>query len=1003
MSRIQKTFLGVVIAIMAAFPLASRWMETVDRPLATEDEAAWIFYTHYYNLAFDQKDVWNDDWQDDLAFHHPPLVRFVFGTALAREGLQWRSSDDFRWWQARDLDYATDFREAFWDGMRERVPPLALFWTRTISTLCAVLVIAGIYLLGREINVATGATAALIAAWNPMLRQTASIGEAETLLLFFLVAAAWLTIRLCKMLVDDSTHPRVRDCFTIAWGIVAALAFSTKINGLLAWIFGAACVGWLVWRALDERARRDRLVLLVCATGLLITLTILVNPTLYRHPVGNLARYFTFRLEQMELQREAGFWNVFDSSFTRLAHFIKHLFLQQDVFFTAVKLPLGMLWFCAGLFSLGGGMATAWRELKLTPPLWVLGGLALTGAACWMAFFVPWPRYLVPLLPWVAIVEAAGAIWLVELSLKNQWRPATKPLVASLFLTGFVTMFCASRIFPPPTSYSREEKDFRVLMNTVKRHPHNKTMRAELAIVYRQLADVERHQGNTEKTAEYTQLAEAEWAEIAKPVSNEEFPPFTRERDEFFRRAIAHFPDDPRIRIIAERFWAHYGRSSPEATIEVGFGAREIAPEVGSDKRVWLAGYGMGRRATGIHDPLMARATVLRSGGQKIALISLDLVGFFENDTRRVRDALKDYAAIVIASTHNHEGPDTMGLWGGTPFTSGVDPEYNTLVRASCIAAVRDAEKNMKPSVASLGKVDASDLMNDSRQPVVKMGELTVLHISDSQAPGSKTLGLVVFWHNHPEFLGARNTLVSADFVGAALKKLSEKYGCPVNYFNGAVGGLMSPRHKSGNDFAALDEYANDVLAKIELARSCAQPVRLAPFSTRAADVFIPLQNQLYVAGYLGGILPREVFDEKYRLLDKDAASKFAVEGKTLYIRTSVGLWQLGDARVVLVPGEIYPELVIGGIQTPQDPAADIPGAPVEPPIFDPPGAGQPQLIIGLANDEIGYIIPQSQWDSKPPFAYGRRSAQYGEINSCGPEVAPRIAAALQELKTKTK
>jgi hypothetical protein len=52
-------------------------------------------------------------------------------------------------------------------------------------------------------------------------------------------------------------------------------------------------------------------------------------------------------------------------------------------------------------------------------------------------------------------------------------------------------------------------------------------------------------------------------------------------------------------------------------------------------------------------------------------------------------------------------------------------------------------------------------------------------------------------------------------------------------------------------------------------------------------------------------------------------------------------------------------------------------------------------MLLGLANDEIGYIIPKRQWDQAPPFAYGRAKDQYGEINSCGPEVAPILMRAL--------
>jgi len=29
---------------------------------------------------------------------------------------------------------------------------------------------------------------------------------------------------------------------------------------------------------------------------------------------------------------------------------------------------------------------------------------------------------------------------------------------------------------------------------------------------------------------------------------------------------------------------------------------------------------------------------------------------------------------------------------------------------------------------------------------------------------------------------------------------------------------------------------------------------------------------------------------------------------------------------------------------------------------------GQMNMLLGLANDQIGYIIPKSQWDEKAPF-----------------------------------
>ncbi len=89
-------------------------------------------------------------------------------------------------------------------------------------------------------------------------------------------------------------------------------------------------------------------------------------------------------------------------------------------------------------------------------------------------------------------------------------------------------------------------------------------------------------------------------------------------------------------------------------------------------------------------------------------------------------------------------------------------------------------------------------------------------------------------------------------------------------------------------------------------------------------------------------------------------------------------------------------------MQDPPDPGADFPDAPIEPAIYK-QLAGPHRMIVGLANDEIGYIIPKRQWDVKPPFCYGRKSAQYGEINSVGPETAPILCNAFRELVKNKK
>ena len=58
------------------------------------------------------------------------------------------------------------------------------------------------------------------------------------------------------------------------------------------------------------------------------------------------------------------------------------------------------------------------------------------------------------------------------------------------------------------------------------------------------------------------------------------------------------------------------------------------------------------------------------------------------------------------------------------------------------------------------------------------------------------------------------------------------------------------------------------------------------------------------------------------------------------------------------------------------------------------------KFLAGLANDEIGYIIPKSEWDDAAPWLYGAAERHYGEINSLGPETAPVIHGALKDLWT---
>jgi hypothetical protein len=444
------------------------------------------------------------------------------------------------------------------------------------------------------------------------------------------------------------------------------------------------------------------------------------------------------------------------------------------------------------------------------------------------------------------------------------------------------------------------------------------------------------------------------------------------------------------------------GMPSPQAgDVEVGFGKADITPDL-ARHAVWIAGYGNNRRATGVHDSLWARAVVLREGASKLALVSVDLVGLQRQDVMQVRDRLPGYVHVLVAGTHNHEGPDVIGLWGPSQRESGVDPAYVELVVERIVEAVQAAESTLTPARAEYGTAEAPELLYDSRLPIVKD---PILRTVTFTAADGRTLGLVLQFSNHPESLGPENPLVTADFPHYTIKALEARYGAPVAYFTGAVGGLMThPAEFAAPDgtvleagtFAYAEAYGEAVARAFDKALAAAEPVRLSPLAASAAPVFVPLANPGYRQVRALGVLTRQAFAWIGRA-DSSGASlpDSQVEGDIAFA-TEVAYVRAGELHIAGIPGELYPELVYGEYQSPVEPNTDFPDAPTEPPVMA-TLPGEKVLIFGLANDEVGYIIPKRQWDDVAPFAYGRSEKQYGEVNSVGPEVAPILMQALKQ------
>ncbi|MBT4635713.1 MAG: hypothetical protein HOB99_03820 [Candidatus Marinimicrobia bacterium] len=420
---------------------------------------------------------------------------------------------------------------------------------------------------------------------------------------------------------------------------------------------------------------------------------------------------------------------------------------------------------------------------------------------------------------------------------------------------------------------------------------------------------------------------------------------------------------------------------------------------------VWIAGFHNKRPAQGIHDDIWARVMVLEIGDTRLAIVGLDAVGFLHDEVVDIRKSLSkslqlDYC--IIASTHNHEGPDLVGIWGESFLSSGVNPEFMADVKAKTKFAIETAVNQLRPAKLRFAQdlVNGATFVMDTRKPEELDAGLRIIQAIDIDA--DTTLGSLISWGNHPETLWSGNLQISSDFphyiresvengIHRNGKTLAEGIGGTAVYMSSSVGGLMTTRPS----FAIPDMFTGEMLTGATFEKTEAQGQNIGylllnalngkqaiditecSISIMAKTISLPLDNNNFKLGFALGVI-------------KHGTTSW------MQVRTEVAAFNIGPASFLTIPGEIYPEIVNGGVVSPQ--GQDYKISPIEVPSLRSIMDGEFKFIFGLANDEIGYIIPKSEWDEKPPYLYHLDDSPYGEENSIGSETGPLIYKHLVSL-----
>lgn len=422
-------------------------------------------------------------------------------------------------------------------------------------------------------------------------------------------------------------------------------------------------------------------------------------------------------------------------------------------------------------------------------------------------------------------------------------------------------------------------------------------------------------------------------------------------------------------------------------TLRAGAAQADITPPPGTALTGYILRAGP---ATGVHDPLYAKALLLELGGQWAVIIACDLLGLEAATVRRVRAAIEAATTIpadriLIACTHTHAGPASMFLQD----CGEVDAAWMNTCEQRLVEIVQLAKLRLAPATLGVASGAVTSGVHNRRTPgdVIDPALGVVRVVNEAGAP----LAALLNYTCHPTLLGGENQLLSAEYPGLATRAVQSATRVPCLFLTGAIGDV-GPTERG---FARLEQMGVTVAreARRVLAHTATQtPQHLA---VTAATLALPLQ----------GLPPVEEIEryltEKRRLLHhatragqpgqvkiSQAMVHWAertlaqlANGMPPSVEVEIQVIRLDKWVLVGVPGEFFVEL---GLQI----KAAAPDDQV--------------MVVGFANGNVGYLparraYPHGGYEIDEAYRY------YGYPSAFAPEAGEMIVAAAGELIQATQ
>ena len=435
-----------------------------------------------------------------------------------------------------------------------------------------------------------------------------------------------------------------------------------------------------------------------------------------------------------------------------------------------------------------------------------------------------------------------------------------------------------------------------------------------------------------------------------------------------------------------------------------GFGKAVLTPENINDAKYYIAGYDSNNPAKGILDDMYARSVYIddNTGNGGVVMCCVDVVGMSRHDINLIRKTVIDSGkipnlkSINISATHTHSAVDTQGLWGEKIYKCGRNEAFMDKLRKKTAQAIIASYENRSDGKLYYSVKKTQDMQFDCRTPDTYDRNLTKIRFESFD--GKKNICMVNF-ASHAELMGSSTTKISADFPAYMIKEIEDNNeNCDAVFYNGAIGGMISAKeikavYRETIDCEAytkefgksLGEIVNAMTDETELA------VRI---NVKSVPVDIKGSNYVLILARMLKVLNNDIYRNKKRT----SASIFS----------ETGYMELGDGEIgiFLIPGELFPELYNGEF-LPAEESAN--GKTAQYNILMNQSNAKHTFVIGLCNDELGYILPDNDFflDSKLPYINGGKDkfdrSHYEETNSTGPDTARILLDACEKIISSVK